>query len=66
MPLDWFFPYSGTPHPMIRDACARCPVQPECLADILAHERDLRPDQRYGFRAGYTAPQRTQLLREAV
>lgn len=49
--------------PTARRLCAACPVQSECLADVLAVERGLPLKYRGGFRAGMTTGQRYALGR---
>jgi WhiB family redox-sensing transcriptional regulator len=56
---------------MLRDLCARCPVNRECLDAALWEEQSLpwwgkgprarTNPYRYGFRAGLTARERTEL-----
>lgn len=47
---------TGTPPPRVRRLCESCPVQPECLEDML----ELGEDQ-YGYGGGMTAKQRREV-----
>lgn len=47
--------------PVARKLCASCPVQPECLAEVLEVERGLPLKFLIGFRAGLTCIERRAL-----
>jgi len=60
-PVELFYPQAGD-HAARAEAkrvCAGCPVQPECLADVLGWER---PAHRHGIAGGLTPGERNRLV----
>jgi hypothetical protein len=62
---DEFFPTDGehVDQTRVRRICAACPVQRECLADVMRIEGNTSADTRYGIYAGLNGRQRHRLYK---
>lgn len=61
MDTEVFYPDRGQSCDEARQTCRRCPVQAECLADVLAWEAG-RTGDPHGFVGGKTAKERELML----
>lgn len=59
--LEVFFPSKGATVDVARQVCSGCAVTDDCLAAAMIEEASTKRDHRYGFRGGFTGPERAIL-----